>query len=177
MTKQYFIQLADYNVWANNVVCSWIDKINDEQWNIQIESSFNSIYATVLHVAGSEKLWSERLDSMPTTDILFNTFKGSKSALARIWKEVSEGLRSCLENFDENILTENLSYKNTLGKAFTLPYYQLFAHVFNHSTYHRGQLVTMFRQAGFTEISSTDMTTYFANQAEQKKRESLANAQ
>jgi len=29
MTKAYFIELAEYNIWANNIVLSWIDKIMD----------------------------------------------------------------------------------------------------------------------------------------------------
>ncbi|WP_223233283.1 DinB family protein [Chitinophaga sp. CF418] len=31
----------------------------------------------------------------------------------------------------------------------------------NHSTYHRGQLVNMLRQVGFTQLSSTDLATYY----------------
>jgi uncharacterized damage-inducible protein DinB len=30
----------------------------------------------------------------------------------------------------------------------------------NHGTYHRGQLVTMFRQLGLEEIPSTDLMTF-----------------
>ena len=35
------------------------------------------------------------------------------------------------------------------GKTGQMLYYQTFAHIVNHSTYHRGQLVTLLRQAGF----------------------------
>ena len=34
---------------------------------------------------------------------------------------------------------------------------QVFAHVVNHGTYHRGQLVTMLRQVGFSNVGSTDL--------------------
>jgi uncharacterized damage-inducible protein DinB len=44
---------------------------------------------------------------------------------------------------------------------YELQYYQIFGHVFNHSTYHRGQIVTMLRQAGFIGVHSIDMSTYF----------------
>jgi uncharacterized damage-inducible protein DinB len=37
----------------------------------------------------------------------------------------------------------------------------LFAHVVNHATYHRGQLVTMLRQVGFTDVSATDFLGFY----------------
>ncbi len=115
MTKQYFIQLSNYNVWANDVVCSWIEKISEEQWKQHIVSSFNSIEETVLHVVASEKLWYERLSNIPSLQLLVNTFKGSKAELVGIWKEGSHNLKKHVESFDESLLTEKLTYKNTKG--------------------------------------------------------------
>ena len=65
------------------------------------------------------------------------------------------------ENFDENNLQVNLDFKRLNGDAYSMPYYQMLAHVFNHSTYHRGQIVTMLRQVGFTDVGSTDMLGFF----------------
>ena len=33
--------------------------------------------------------------------------------------------------------------------------------VMNHSTYHRGQLVTLLRGAGFTALSTTDLISFY----------------
>jgi len=41
-----------------------------------------------------------------------------------------------------------------------MPVYQMLQHVFNHATYHRGQLVTMLRQLGQDKIPDTDFYTY-----------------
>lgn len=161
MTKEYFLELADYHIWANNIVCEWLDKISEEQWKQNIVSSFNSIYETVLHVAAAEKLWNERLKKYTDLVNMTGTFKGSNDELLKIWKEQSENLKKFIQDFPESSLNEKLAFKNIKGIAFNLPYWQLFAHVINHSTYHRGQLVTMLRQAGYTNISSIDLTTYF----------------
>jgi uncharacterized damage-inducible protein DinB len=32
MTKEYFLEVADFNVWANNIVLSWINNITEGQW-------------------------------------------------------------------------------------------------------------------------------------------------
>ena len=72
-----------------------------------------------------------------------------------------ENLKSFIEKFDETKLPVNLSFKRLNGDPYEMPHYQVFAHVFNHSTYHRGQIVTMLRQVGFAGVGSTDMVGFF----------------
>jgi uncharacterized damage-inducible protein DinB len=157
MTKDYFKEAAEYNVWANTIVCSWLEQISDEQWSKAISSSFNSIQETVLHVISAEKAWLERFKKNPNIVWLQNDFKGSKEDHIKLWKETSAELKAFIEAFDEKEFDTNLDFKRLNGDAYSMPYYQLFAHVVNHATYHRGQLVTMLRQAGFSNVGSTDL--------------------
>ena len=161
MTKDYFIQLADYNIWANNIVHSWFEKITDEQWEQPIVSSFESINATALHIARAETIWLDRLNNSSSPVWPPADFKGSKKETMEVWKTASQNFKSFVENFDESKMQTNLIYKRINGEAFEQPHYQIFSHVFNHSTYHRGQIVTLLRQVGFTDVSSTDMSGFF----------------
>ncbi len=161
MTKTYFIELADYNIWANNIACSWFEKISDTQWTQHVASSFNSIEATTLHIAGAEQVWLERMNKKENIIWLPSVFKGLKNEHIALWKKTSEGLKSFVADFDENNLHLNLDFKRLNGDAYSMPYYQLLAHVFNHSTYHRGQLVTLVRQVGFTEVQATDLLDFY----------------
>ena len=161
MTKNYFIQSGDYNIWANNIVHSWFEKITDEQWEQPIVSSFKSIAETSVHTAGAEKIWLERLQKVENPVFLSSVFIGPKKEAIEVWKKTSQGLKSFIENFDETKLQDSVSFKRPDGNTYQLRYYQIFVHVFNHSTYHRGQIVTMLRQAGFTGVHSIDMSTYF----------------
>jgi uncharacterized damage-inducible protein DinB len=163
MTKNYFIQLADYNIWANNIVHSWFEKITDEQWEQVIVSSFPGLSATALHTAGAETIWLDRLNKVAEPRWLPTIIKGRKKEVQDAWKDSTAGLKSFIENFDENKLFDSVSFKRPDGNTYELQHYQIFAHVFNHSTYHRGQIVTMLRQAGFTGVHSIDMSTYFWN--------------
>lgn len=47
-------------------------------------------------------------------------------------------------------------YKTRHKESMKQPLYRVIHHVFNHSTYHRGQLVTMMRMLGETKIPPTD---------------------
>ena len=163
MTKTYFTEVANYNIWANNIVFSWLEKISDEQWTQHVVSSFNSIQETVLHVIGAETMWLMRLTKEPVENQVWlpNTFKGTKDEHIVLWKKSSLGLKDFVEGFDENEMQTRLDFKRLNGEPYSMPYFELLAHVFNHSTYHRGQLVTMLRQVGFTDVGSTDMLGYF----------------
>jgi uncharacterized damage-inducible protein DinB len=160
MTKQHYVDLANYNSWANNIVFNWLTEITEAQWNQPIVSSFESIAATALHIASAEKAWLERFEQKPFT-WLASSFIGSKEGLLEIWKKASIDLKSFVDKFDEKDLEQTLTFKRLNGEENTMPFYQMFAHVFNHSTYHRGQLVTMLRQVGFTNVGSTDILSYY----------------
>ncbi len=116
MSVQYFKELAAFNVWANSITCTWLEKINDEQWNKEIVSSFKSIYATVLHVVGAEKAWLERLKKELPIFPLVDSFKGSKHELITLWKNVSADLKLFIDSFDENNCTHILSLKDLMAR-------------------------------------------------------------
>lgn len=161
MTKNYFLELADYNIWANNKVHSWLDKITEEQWNQPIVSSFKSIGETVLHTVSAEKVWLGRLKGVKTPLALPAVYEGSKKDGQESWKKSSQDLYTFIEGFDETKLQSILSYMRPDNKVYELVHYQVFAHIFNHATYHRGQIVTMLRQTGFTDLSSIDLSSYY----------------
>jgi uncharacterized damage-inducible protein DinB len=161
MNKDYFIQLADYNIWANKIVHDWFNHLTEEQWKLPMVSSFESIEATALHIAGAETAWLGRLNNEASPVWLPSVFKGGKPELIALWMSASAGLKNFIEQLQEDRLYDGLAFKRINGEQVTLKYYQIFAHVFNHSTYHRGQLVTLLRQAGYTNISATDIMMYF----------------
>ena len=58
-----------------------------------------------------------------------------------------------------NELDRTLTYKNSKGIQFS-SYSETILHCINHSTYHRGQIITMLRQLGQNNLLSTDYITY-----------------
>lgn len=162
MTKSYFIELAKYNIWANNIAISWLHQITEEQWQQYIESSFKSIAATCVHIAGAEKVWCERWMQKDNNIVFLATeFTGSKTDLINIWQATSNNILLFIEQANESLFTQSFTFTRLNGEINTMLHYHAIAHVINHSSYHRGQLVTMLRQVGFTNVSSTDMLGYF----------------
>jgi uncharacterized damage-inducible protein DinB len=160
MTKAYFLQLAEYNIWANTIVIGWVEKITEEQWNREMVGSMKSIGATCVHIAGAEKVWNERLAG-EVAPFLSTTFNGTREELITIWKKASADLLNYIKNCATENLQNSFDYKNIKGESFTSKIYEVLAHVCNHSTYHRGQVVNYLRQVGFTDVSSTDLIQFF----------------
>ena len=160
MNKNYFLELAQYNIWANQKMIHWLSQINEEQWSQKLVGSFESIEATAIHTAGSEKLWFERFNNQKQP-FLNLTFKGDKNDLIDIWKNASENLKNYVFKISEEDLMESFAYKSLKGEGFSRVKYQAIAHVFNHSTYHRGQLVNYLRQVGFTDVNTNDLIYFY----------------
>jgi uncharacterized damage-inducible protein DinB len=161
MTKAYFTEIARYNIWANNKIIYWIQQLSEAQWKTELTSSFPSVEATCLHIAGAEKIWLERWIGQKEIHFLTASFNGSKDDLISIWQKASNDITTFIVDLPEQDLSNRFGFTRLNGDAFTMQFYQSIAHVLNHSTYHRGQLITLLRQVGFTQVASTDLLNYF----------------
>jgi len=161
MNKQYFTELADYIIWADQKAIGWLMQINDQQWEQVLNSSFSSIKQTAIHIASAEKIWVDFWMSKPDPVYLSAEFNGTKDELVQIWKESSASLKHFIENYPEENYLQEVTFIKPNGETGQMEFYRTFPHMINHSTYHRGQLVTLLRQAGFTDLCSTDLFTYY----------------
>jgi uncharacterized damage-inducible protein DinB len=159
LVKTLLLQYARYNQWAHLRLFNLINTLDAEQIHAQIPSSFNSLYKTVLHIWGAETLWLARLNK-ETIKIPGDPFEGKMEKLSGSLEETDQKLIDWLKGKQDDQLTENLQYTNIKGESFVQPYDLLLAHIFNHNTYHNGQLVTMLRASGTEKIPSTDFVVW-----------------
>jgi uncharacterized damage-inducible protein DinB len=161
MLKQYFTDLAAYNSWADQKAMDWLSQITDEQWEQVNTSSFSSVRQTAVHITSAEKIWIDFWNKVADPVYLSANFMGTKNELLSIWKAASEGLETYIKSHPEEEFMRSVSFIYPNGNTGQMPYYQTFAHIVNHSTYHRGQLVTLLRQAGHHQFSSVDLATFY----------------
>lgn len=161
MNQQYITDLTNYILWADAITMEWLSQITDDQWNQQITSSFSSIKQTALHIASAQRVWLDFWKHTPNPVFLSVEFNGTKEDLIKIWKQSSRDLKKLIENYTEENYTQLITFQWPRGGTSSMQFWQTLNHMINHSTYHRGQLVTLLRQAGFTTLSSTDLATYY----------------
>ena len=157
--KELLYQYSLFNAWAHRRLMELILTLSAEQQHQEIPSSFSSLYKTVLHVWGSEKIWWTRV----LGEKVFSRedpFQGSMPACADALMEQDRNWLHWVEKQNESFLKEEMSYKNLKGEEFSDPYFQIVMHLFNHATYHRGQLVTLLHQVGVEKIPATDFIVW-----------------
>lgn len=153
--------LARYNIWANAKAIGWLQQIDDAQWERGIPSSFSSVRQTAIHIASAEKIWVDFWTSKPDPVFLSTTFTGSKDDLIDIWKKASAGMSDFIQECPPDHYWHPIVFHYPRGGEAQMQFAHTVTHIINHSTYHRGQLVTLLRQVGFTGFSSIDLATYY----------------
>lgn len=160
MNKQYFSESTEYMIWVNRSIWKWLAQLDEEQWTRTIPSSFSSIGQTTLHLVSAEKIWLDFWQNVHSPTFLSQEFNGTKQELLAIWMKTSSNLREFMAKYPEENYAKPIVFK-VRGEDWQLEYWQTFTHFINHATYHRGQLVTLLRQVGFTDFSSTDLATFY----------------
>ncbi len=159
--KELLLQYAQYNVWANKLILDTIGKLEDGAVDKEITSSFPSIRETVYHVWSAEYIWLQRLQLAEHPVWIQGEFNGAFEQACGDWQKVSATFVEFVEKqYDERAFEHVLQFYDRQKASHKMPVYQVLHHVFNHSTYHRGQLVTMLRQAGATDIPGTDFIRF-----------------
>jgi uncharacterized damage-inducible protein DinB len=100
------------------------------------------------HILSAEKLWWERTEQQKQTLPVWPDF-----TLAQCEVEIAEmsaRWKEYLDKRNEPDLTRVVNYKNSKGENWSSREEDIFLHVIIHSAYHRGQIATDMRAAGFT---------------------------
>lgn len=158
--KQLLQQYAEYNAWANSRMLDTINMLGHEQQHKEIESSFSSLYKTIFHVWNASTIWLSRVHKKISIAKPADSFNGSMKELGIAWNEIDLNWLHFVNHVNEDYLHEKLHYQNTRGDSFNEELYLILMQVFNHGTYHRGQLVTMLRQAGAETIPNSDFIAW-----------------
>lgn len=161
--KELLKQYAAYNVWASQRLFDLILSLPEEKHMAELPSSFGSLYKTVLHMLDAENIWWQRLKLQERITIPSEHFKGDFKELTNTLLQQSKQWEEWIANTSDLYLDHVFQYQDRKREVSKMPVYQMIHHVFNHGTYHRGQLVTMLRQLGLEKIPSTDFLSWAKN--------------
>lgn len=158
--KELLKQYATYNTWATRRILDIILAMPEEKQMTKLASSFTSLFKTVLHMLDAENIWWQRMKMNERISIPSENFNGTMKEVADGLLQQSKLWEEWVSNASDLSLDHVFQYYNTKKEHFKMPVYQMLHHVFNHSTYHRGQLVNMLRQLGVEKIPQTDFSLW-----------------
>jgi uncharacterized damage-inducible protein DinB len=159
MTLGEATQLVAFNQWADARIFEAMSQLSAEQFGRDLQSSHGGIQGTLAHIVGVEKGWLRRWQRQAESAALPPSQMHSLVELRAYWESVCADMNQFLATLDDRKLQETLSTTTSAG-TFTAPYWQMIQHVVDHSSYHRGQIVTMLRQLGVTPPSTGVMRFY-----------------
>jgi uncharacterized damage-inducible protein DinB len=158
--KKLILPYASYNLWANGVLIDTIKGLTEEQYRQEVPSSFPGLFATLQHMWDAESIWWQRIKLMEQVRRPSEDFSGTFTDMTDSLMQQSKQWHEWVLNAQEHMLNHEFIYYNSRKEKFKQPVYQVLLHLFNHSTYHRGQLVTMLRQLEVTRIPPTDFIVW-----------------
>ncbi|HJQ22944.1 MAG TPA: DinB family protein [Blastocatellia bacterium] len=159
MNKQDIATLFDYNRWANAQMLDTVARLTPEQLRRDLATSHHSVHETLTHILAAEWIWLMRCRGVSPKALLDPNDFADLDALKRRWAEVEQGQQELIDELSDERLDGLIAYTNTRGEHWEYPLGQILQHVFNHSTYHRGQVTAMLRQLG-AEVVMTDFLVY-----------------
>jgi uncharacterized damage-inducible protein DinB len=163
--KDSLLQLLRYHEWANRRMISLLQSLDDTTLDLELVSSFPGIRATVYHCWGAEAMWLQRLKLVEHPVWKQEGFNGSFQEACTQWAEATAALvQYAATRYDDRAFSATIQYQTSKKEVFKNTVSGILMHLVNHATYHRGQLVTMLRQAGITRIPATDMIVYLRSQ-------------
>ncbi len=123
-------------------------------------SSFGSIYKTLEHLVQVESVWWQRLQLKERIEVPEVDAGENLDALTKKLLELSKLWIDWVNEANEKNILHVFGYYNSKKEYFKQPVYEMLLHLFNHQSYHRGQIVTMLRQNNIDKIPATDFINF-----------------
>ncbi len=152
-------RLFDYNEWANARLLRVVAGLTIEQFTKDLRSSFASIRDTFAHIVAAEWIWLQRWEGVSPRSAPEWSVSPTPQVLHDRLSELEAERRPFLASLRDEDLQRHISYTNLKNEQWRYALGDALVHLVNHSTYHRGQVVTMLRQVGASAVA-TDLLVF-----------------
>ena len=145
---------VDYNVWVTEQLVNWLKKHSEELLDKECLSSFSSIAKTLKHISDTQLYWSSMIrgTETPTFEYIATNIDVQQE-MRNLVSEAQQLATYVKENSDamnQSHLIESEWFTSNFAK------YEYLQHLIIHTTYHRGQIVTIGHNVGIKEAPMLD---------------------
>jgi uncharacterized damage-inducible protein DinB len=152
--------LFAYDSWANDLLLDSARRIPEESLRRDLGTSHQSVLGTMAHLVAAEEIWLSRWKGAPRSRLTGLEEIASLDALCTWWEAVRAERDAYVASLGEADLEREMEMSTTSGATYRHRYADMFRHLANHSTYHRGQVAAMLRQLG-EKPPSTDLIRFY----------------
>lgn len=148
MMLTIFKRLYAHNDWANGEVLDAASRLSPEAYARKVGPGWGSVRALLVHLADVDRVWVRRWKGEAASPNPDEGQYASLTALRAAWAATMAKRQDFLGGLTAEALRAPIAYRNSRGKSFSQPLWELLYHVLNHSTDHRGHLSTMLTDLG-----------------------------
>ena len=156
--------LYAYNRWANRRLLTAVRSVEPRDFMRELVTSHGSLRGTLVHILWGEWVWLQRWGGeSPKRVFAADEFPDVASIESR-WNALERDRANFFAGLTDERLGTLVSYENLQGQRWEYSLAHMMQHVVNHSSYHRGQVVTLLRQLGRIP-PATDFLVFFDEEA------------
>lgn len=144
----HFNKLLQYEIWANDKMIDAIRYCKPE------DEILNKL---VSHILAARVVWLERIQEDAHTKAIWEI--QSLEKCIQLNEHINRQYIDFMKSLENKDLYKIVSYKNLKGDDFSTTLSDILVHVFNHSTYHRGQIANRLKALSLN-IQPTDYIVF-----------------
>jgi uncharacterized damage-inducible protein DinB len=147
--KDYFIQLFNYDHYANLIIAETINKANNT----------GKAVGLMAHLLAAQQVWLSRcIGEQATGAILWPDWKAD--TFEQLINDNHRGWINLLDYLNPDDFEKLISYKSLKGDPFENKLIDILTHVINHGTHHRAQAGQQLKFDGMDTLPNTDYIAY-----------------
>lgn len=159
MNKKDLVELFEYNQWAESRLLASLEQVSAEDFEKDLHSSHGGIRGTLFHMVNAENIWTSRLEGQEIVPLDSEKLK-TPADFRRAWGGLDSRLSGLIASITDEQLQSRMEYHDSKGNKYFQPRIWAFSQLFNHFTYHRGQIVALQRQLGYKPVN-TDLIGFY----------------
>jgi len=171
VTTEDIRSLYAYDHWANRRVVAAARLLAPEDFTRDLRTSFGSVRGTLVHILGSKCFWLQLWRGDSLEEVVGREPEWEEARFADVavlearWSVEEHDLQLFLEGLTDERLKTRMAFQFVQGQPWEFSLAHLMQHVVNHSSYHRGQVITLLRQLGQAP-PATDFLEFLKESAE-----------
>lgn len=152
MLKTALQELVTYNYALHRRLWESIDTLTDEQYVQPVEYSLGSIRNHMVHVMSTDRRWLSRIKGEDLPDRLNPDDFPNRELTKDYWRAFETDILLAVNDIDEADLGHEVDYtvRRTNGETYqhSSTIWEIFAHIVNHGTEHRVQVLRLLYDFG-----------------------------
>lgn len=161
ITPAFCVMMARYNAWQNWQLREVMERLDSAALTEDRGAFFGSILGTANHILWADQMWMSRFADLPKPEVVQKE-SGGFTPNVEVWSSERLRMDAAIRDWSEGLGPEDVMgeltwYSGGIKAEVRANRAQLFTHMFNHQTHHRGQihamLTTIGRDPGVTDLA------------------------